>query len=154
MKGRLGKIKIGMTIREAQSKFKGLTKKVTRVYEYGYDGEEPCYSYYLHDTLVFALIPKYNTDTVMVIVAAHQNLRTTNGLNPNTSVKDLLAKYPNLEVEQNMENGWEYIVDKEIEWGFEFITDEKTQIGEYPLPGKPSKPKRLTTKANWIIISD
>lgn len=103
---------------------------------------------------MFALLPKYNTDTVLVIVAAHKNLRTTNGLNPNSSVQELLGKYPNLKVVQNMENGWEYIVDEQIEWGFEFVTDEKTQIGEYQHAGEPSKPKRLTTKANWIVISN
>lgn len=154
MKGQLGEIKIGMTIREAQSKFKGLTKKMTPVYNYGYDGEEPCYSYYLHDTLVLALIPKYNTDTVSCIVATHKNLQTTNGLNPNSTVNDLLGKYPNLEVGQNMENGWESISDKENNWSFDFVTDEKNQIAEYPVPGKPAKPKRLTAKSDWIMIYD
>ena len=154
MKGQLGEIKIGMTIKEAESKLAGLTRKKTPVYRYGFDGEEPCFSYYLQDTLVLALIPKYNTDSLLCIVAAHKNLRTTNGLNPKSTVIELLEKYPNLEVGQNMENGWEYIYDTENKWSFDFATDEKNQIAEYPIPGKPSKPKRLTAKSDWVMIYD
>ena len=152
MKGQLGGIKIGMTIKEAEREFTGLSKKETPVYYYGFDGEEPCFSYYLADSLVLALIPKYNTDTVHFIVAGHKNLNTTSGLNPNSTVKDLLDRNPNLTVNQNLENGLEYIIDVENGWSFEFETDDKNQIGEYSIAGEPSKPKRLTVKSNRIMI--
>jgi hypothetical protein len=49
-------------------------------------------------------------------------------------------------------NSWEFFQDKKNDWDFIFMTDEKTQIGVYNELEVPSKPKRLTTKADWITI--
>lgn len=151
-KGQLGKIKIGMTIEEAEKQFTGLTKKVDEATSFGFGGGSPAYLYYLGDELVFGLIPELETDTLLFIVAIHKNLQTTNGLNPKSSVSNLLEKYPNLTVQEDLMNDWEYFQDKKNNWDFIFMTDEDTQIGEYPELNAISKPKRLTTKADWLTI--
>jgi len=148
----LGEIKIGMTIKDVEKKLTGLNKKEVPVYQFGFDGEEPVPSYYFRDTLVLALIPKYNSDTLRFIIAAHKNFRTANGLSTKSSVKDLVEKYPDLKVNMNMMNGWEYISDDENNYDFAFVSDEKNEIGEYPRAGEPSKPKRLTRVSDWIMI--
>lgn len=152
LKGQLGEIKIGMTITEAETQFIGLTKKVDEATNFGFGGGSPAYLYYSGDELIFGLIPKLETDTLLFIIAAHKKLQTTNGLNPNSTVKELLKKYPDLTVHQDLMNSWEFFQDQTNNWDFVFMTDEKTQIGEYPELEVPSKPKRLTTKTEWITI--
>lgn len=152
MNGQLGPIKIGMTVQEAENQFDGLTKKEDEAVNFGFGGGSPAYLYYSGDEIVFGLIPSLGTDTLLFIIAAHKNLETTNGLNPNSTVKDLLEKYPDLMVNQDLMNGWEYFKDTANGWDFVFMTDEKTQIGEYPELEVPSIPKRLTTKTDWITI--
>ncbi|HEY0669532.1 MAG TPA: hypothetical protein VGD22_15220 [Sphingobacteriaceae bacterium] len=152
LKGQLGSIKIGMTLKEAEQQFTGLTKKVDEATNFGFDGGSPAYLYYSGDELIFGLIPKLETDTLLFIVAVHKKLQTTNGLNPNSTVSDLIQNYPDLTVEQDLMNSGEFYQDEINGWDFVFITDEKTQIGEYAELEVPSKPKRLTTKTDWITI--
>lgn len=151
-KGRLGKIQIGMTIQEAEQQFKGLTKKFDEAVNFGYGGGGPAYVYYLQDELVFSLIPKLDTDTLLVIVAVHKALRTTNGLNPNSTVGQLMKCYPKLTVQQDLMNGGEFIQDEANNWDFIFLTDKNNQIGEYAEVETPSKPIRIDIKVDWIII--
>jgi len=150
--GQLGKIKIGMTIAEAEMQFSGLTKKVDEAINFGFGGGSPAYLYYWADELVFGLIPKLETDTLLFIVAANKNLQTTNGLNPKSTVKEILKEYPKLTVQQDLMNDFEFFQDETNRWDFIFKTSETTKIGEYPKSEFPSKPKRLTTKADWITI--
>jgi hypothetical protein len=152
LKGQLGEIKIGMTIAEAEMQFSGLTKKTDEATNFGFGGGSPAYLYYSGDELLFGLIPKLETDTLLFIIAAHKNLQTTNGLNPNSTVEELLKKYPDLTVQQDLMNSWEFFQDLNNGWDYIFMTDEKTEIGEYPELEVPSKPKRLTTKTDWITI--
>jgi hypothetical protein len=152
LKGQLGQIKIGMTINEAEKQFSGLTKKTDEATNFGFGGGSPAYLYYSGDELLFGLIPKLETDTLLFIIAAHKNLQTTNGLNPNSTVEELLKKYPDLTVQQDLMNSWEFFQDSKNGWDFIFMTDEQTEIGEYPELEVPSKPKRLTTKTDWITI--
>lgn len=152
LKGKLGDIKIGMTITEAEMQFSGLTRKTDEATNFGFGGGSPAYLYYSGGELLFGLIPKLETDTLLFIIAAHKNLQTTSGLNPNSTVEELLKKYPDLTVQQDLMNGWEFYQDQTNEWDFIFMTDEKTEIGEYPELEVPSKPKRLTTKTDWITI--
>jgi hypothetical protein len=152
LNGQLGNIKLGMTIPEAEKQFSGLSKKVDYATNFGFDGGSPAFLYYSGDELIFGLIPKLDTDTLLYIIAAHKKLQTTNGLNPNSSIGELIQKYPNLTVEQDLMNGWEIFEDTINRWQFVFMTDEKTQIGEYPELEVPSKPKRITTKTDWITI--
>ena len=152
LKGQLGAIKIGMTIAEAEMQFSGLTKKTDEATNFGFGGGSPAYLYYSGDELIFGLIPKLDTDTLLFIIAANKKLQTTNGLNPKATVSELIQKYPDLTVEQDLMNSWEFYQDETNGWDFIFMTDEKTQIGEYPELEVPSKPKRLTTKTDWITI--
>lgn len=151
-KGQLGEIKIGMTITEAEMQFTGLTKKTDEATNFGFGGGSPAYLYYSGDELIFGLIPKLETETLLFIIAAHKKLQTTNGLNPNSTVNELIQKYPDLTVQQDLMNSWEFFQDQTNKWDFIFMTDEKTEIGEYPELEVPSKPKRLTTKTDWITI--
>lgn len=154
--GQLGNIKIGMTIEEAENKFEGLTMKIDIAENFGFGGGSPAYLYYKAEDLIFALIPKLENDTLLFIIAIHKDLHTTNGLNPNSTIKDLISIYPDMTVNWDIMNHWEYIVDEKNNWNFIFWTDENSQVGEYPEPKfervVPSKPKRLTTKADWIVI--
>lgn len=152
LKGQLGEIKIGMTITEAEMKFSGLTRKTDEATNFGFGGGSPAYLYYSGDELLFGLIPKLETDTLLFIIAAHKNFQTANGLNPNSTVEELLKKYPDLTVQQDLMNSWEFFQDLKNGWDFIFMTDEQTEIGEYPELEVPSKPKRLTTKTDWITI--
>jgi hypothetical protein len=152
LKSQLGEIKIGMTIQEAEKQFTRLTKKMDKATNFGFDGGSPAYLYYSGDELIFGLIPKLETDTLLFIIALHKKLQTTDGLNPNSTVGELLQKYPDLKVQQDLMNSWEFFQDEKNGWDFIFVTDEKTEIGEYPELEVPSKPKRLTAKTNWITI--
>ena len=152
LNGQLGEIKIGMTIKEAELQFTGLTKNTDEAVSFGFGGGSPAYLYYSGDELIFGLIPKLGTDTLLFIIAAHKSLQTTNGLNPNSTIGELVQKYPDLTVQQDLMNNREFYQDKNNGWDFIFMTDEKTQIGEYPELEIPSKPKRLMTEANWISI--
>lgn len=151
-KGGIGPIRIGMSIIEAEKHVNGLIKQVSQATVFGYGGGSPAYLYSLANDPVLVLIPKLDTDTTLFIIAVHKDLRTTNGLNPNSSVADLLREYPNLTINQDLMNSWEYASDTNNNWQFVFTTDEKQQVGEYPAVEVASKPKRLTVKANWITI--
>ena len=151
-KGQLGGIKIGMTIHEAEMECKYLMRNVDQATNFGFDGGSPAYSYYSGDEFVFGLIPKLNTDSILIIIAAHSLFQTENGLNPNASVSDLIKVYPDLQFEQDLMNGWEFCTDKKRGWEFVFLSDAKTRIGEYLDPEAHSNPKRFTTKSNWMVI--
>lgn len=151
-KGSLGPLHIGMTIEEAEKLFTGLIKGEDEAGNFGFDGGEKSYLYYLNKELVFVLIPKLETDTILSIVAIHNNLTTTNGLHPNASVQQIQALYPDMIVEHDLLNGWEIFHDATNQWQFVFITDENERIGDYPDLDAPSKPKRLQIQADWITI--
>lgn len=151
-KSRLGKIKTGMTISEAEQEFTGLSKKVDEATNFGFGGGSPAYLYYSGEEVVFGLIPKLDTDTLLFIIAAHRKLETTNGLNPNSTVGQLLQKYPDMTVYRDLMNDWEVFQDTKNGWDFVFMTDEKTQVGVYPDLESVVKPKRLTTRTDWITI--
>jgi hypothetical protein len=152
MKSQLGEIKIGMTIQEAETKFSGLSKKTDVATSFGFGGGSPAYLYYNHDEVIFGLIPKLDTDTLLFIIAAHKGLKTANRLGPGSSVNDIMAKHPRFLVFQDLMNGWEVIPDDENGWEFVFMTTEENQIGEYPELEAPSKPVRLTKSVDWVTI--
>jgi hypothetical protein len=150
-KGQLGEIKIGMTISEAEQKFKGLRKEVGQATSFGYGGGGPAYLYYDQENIAFVLIPTLKTDTILIIIAASPKLKTTNGLSPNSTVMEISKKYPGIKVNQDLMNGWEYISDTTNNWNFVFMTDETT-VGDYPELEVPSDLKNLDIKADWITI--
>lgn len=148
----LGKIKIGMSLAEAEQHLSGFRKEVSEAALFGFGGGSPAYLYYWEDEIVLGLIPKLDTDTLLYLVAAHPQLRTTNGLNPTSSVKELLQQYPDLMVTQDLMNEWEFFQDGKNGWDFIFMTDKETEIGEYKVFDEPAKPKRLNTQSDWITI--
>lgn len=150
--GQLGSIKIGMTINQAEMQFNGLRRKMDEAINFGFGGGSPAYLYYSGDELVFGLIPKLETDTILYIIAAHKEVKSTNGLNPKSTVEELLVKYPEMTIQQDLMNDWEVFQDPTNRWKFIFMTEKETEIGEYPKLEMPSKPKRLTTKADCIVI--
>ena len=148
----LGKIKIGMSLAEAEQHLSGFRKEVSEAVLFGFGGGSPAYLYYWKDEIVLGLIPKLDTDTLLYLVAAHPKLRTTNGLKPTSSVKELLQQYPDLMVTQDLMNEWEFFQDEKNGWDFIFMTDKETEIGEYQDLYQPAVPKRLNTKSDWITI--
>jgi hypothetical protein len=151
-KAQLGKIKIGMTITEAEMQFSGLYKKTDEAVNFGLGGGSHTYLYFSENELLFGLIPKLETDTLLFIIAAHKKLKTVNGLHPNSTVEELLKIYPEMRVQQDLMNSWEVFQEENNGWNFVFMTDEKTKIGEYSELKHTSKPLRLTTKTDWITI--
>src|SRR5690606_28712182 len=153
-KGQLGKIKIGMTLAEAERHLSGFRQEVSEASLFGCGGGSPAYLYYWKDEIVLGLIPKLDTDTLLFMIAAHPKLRTTNGLNPKSSINELLQQYPDLMVMQDLMNEWEFFQDKKNGWDFIFMTDRTTEVGEYIKDDIPAKPKRLNTKTDWITIRE
>ncbi len=151
-KGQLGNIKVGMRIREAEQQFSGLIKKEDYETDLGVGGGGVQYLYYSDNELMFALIPELDTDKIIFIIAAHKKMQTTNGLNPKSTVSELIQKYPNMKVAQDNVGGGEYYRDERNGWEFVFRTNENTLIGEYPEFDSFSKPIRLTAKSDWILI--
>lgn len=151
-KGQIGEIKVGMNIYDAEKKLNGLTKKEAEAYDFGFDGGGKAYIYLLENEPVLALVPKMDSEEILVIIALSKNLKTINGLNPKSKVKEVQQKYPNIEINQDLMMNWEEIYDENNDWIFVFMTDENNRVGDYKEIELPTKPKRTETKMNWITI--
>ena len=151
-KGQIGEIKVGMNIYDAEKKLNGLTKKEAEAYDFGFDGGGKAYIYLLENEPVLALVPKMDSEEILVIIALSKNLKTNNGLNPKSKVKEVQQKYPNIEINQDLMMNWEDIYDENNDWIFVFMTDENNRIGDYKEIEMPTKPKRTETKMDWITI--
>ena len=153
-KGKLGEIKIGMTISEAEKKFDRLRKENNTAGNFGYDGGGVAFVYFEKEKPVFAFIPKFENDTILAIIAMSEKLKTSNGLHPNSSVKEILKIYPDIQVNLDMLNGKEYIFEAKNQLTFYFSTDPENSIGDYDFEKYQfsSAPKRLNFKADWITI--
>lgn len=151
-KGRLGPIRIGMTIAEAEAEFDGLRKEVSEAILFGYGGGSPAYLYYDRDKVAFGLIPILGTDTVLLIIAADPQLTTTNGLHPTSTVREITAQYPGIQVNLDMLNDWEYFADTANRWEFVFMTGEGDAVGEFGEGEDSAPPLRMDIRADWITI--
>jgi len=151
-KGQLGKIKIGMKVAEAEKQFSGLEKKESEAINFGWDGGGSAYLYYNENDLIFGLIPKMNSDTILAIIAVSEKLKTSNNLNPKLSMRELQKAYPDKMIYFNLMNQWEYINDETNNWTFVFLTNEKNRIGKYLEVESVSKPLNLDEKVDWICI--
>lgn len=140
-----------MTISEAKQTFSGLRREIGQASRFGYGGGSPAYLYHDHDKVVFGLVPALNTDTVLLIIAVSPKLTTINGLTPHATVKEIAEKHPNIKVNQDLLNGWEYISDTINNWNFVFMTDEPT-VGNYPVLEVPSELKKMGIETDWILI--
>lgn len=151
-KGQVGAIKIGMTISDAEEFLSSLTKTEAEAYDFGFDGGGAAYIYSLKNENIIALIPKRDSDELLAIAAISKNLKTDNGLNPKSTVAEIQAKYPNIQVNQDVMMDWEFIQDKKSNLQFIFMTNEENQIGEYSESELPVNPKRTDIKADWIEV--
>ncbi|WP_343697219.1 hypothetical protein [Flavobacterium sp.] len=151
-KGKIGEIKIGMTIQDAEKLLTQLTKTKVEAYDFGFDGGGEAYLYSLGTEPVIALIPKMGSEEILAIAAVSKDLKTNNGLCPKSTVAEIQAKYPNIKVVQNLMMEWEYMEDEKNNQEFIFMTNENNKIGEYGELEVPVNPKRTNIKADWITI--
>lgn len=151
-KNQLGEIKIGMTISEAEMHFNGLEKKTVDPFCFGFDGGGLAYLYSVNSDPVFGLIPKRDNDTVLCIIAVHEKLRTTNGLNPTEFVRELLKEYPQMMIELDIMNMWNFFEDETNEWRFVFDQVQNEDIDYGTDLETPKKPTDLSMQSNWITI--
>lgn len=151
-KSQIGDIKIGMKISEAEEKLIHLTKEETEAYDFGYDGGGKAYIYSFKKEPIIALIPKRDSTEILAIIALNKNLKTNNGLNPNSTVKEIQKRYPEIQINQNIMMNWEFIYEEKDNLDFIFTTKENNQIGEYTELEAPANPIRTEIKMNWITI--
>jgi hypothetical protein len=148
----LGPITIGMTMANAEKEVSQLTKKECEAYDLGYDGGGKAYIYSWKNQPVLAFVPKRDSEEIIAIIALHKNLKTRNGLHPNSTVKEIQQKYPDITINQNLMMEWEYMFDEENNWDFVFMTNENNTIGIYKELEVPTKPVKTETAMNWITI--
>ena len=110
------------------------------------------YIYSLENEPILALVPKRDSEEILVIIALSKNLKTNNGLNPKSKVTEIQEKYPNIEINQDLMMSWEFMSEEKNNWDFVFMTEENNRIGEYKEIEVPTKPKRPDTKMDWITI--
>ena len=153
-KGSLGEIKIGQTISNAEKLFNGLTKKVEDAGNFGICGGGKIYTYQKDTNLIFALLPYYGTDTILNIIAIDKYLKTKNGLNANSTVKEIFKIYPKMKVGVSMATDEESFYDDENSWQFTFLTTEGNRVGSYIGNGEEENvtPSNLKIKCDYIII--
>jgi hypothetical protein len=151
-KGQVGPIKIGMTIADAEKQIPQLSKKVTNAWDYGFDGGGKAYLYSLNNEPVLALVPAFNSQKIISIIALSEQLKTNSGISPKTTVAEILKKYPNAVIYQSAMMNWEYIDIENNHWYFVFQTDENHLIGKYQENNVPSQPIRKDIKMDWIEV--
>jgi len=153
-KGRLGKIKLGTTIQSNTSGIHQMDVKQVPGYTFGYDGGGMAYLYSFKGEPVFALLPAFETDSIIAIVAIHEKLKGPKGIHPKMSVKQLQKHYPGSAILFNLMMEWEEMIDAKNNFSFVFMTENADRIGNYTLPGKTaSVPLRnLDCKSEWITI--
>lgn len=151
-KGGLGEIRVGMTIGDAEKYLEDLSRKECDAYSFGFDGGGLAYLYLLDDEPIVALVPARETDTILVIVATSPELSTTNGLNPNSKISELMEEYPNMNTYRDIMMSWEFAVDSINNWVYVFMTDPENEVGEYEELESPGTPIRLDEKTSWITI--
>lgn len=141
-----------MNIKEAEKLIANLTKSETEAYDFGFDGGGNASIYSLGNEPILALVPKRDSKEILAIIAISQTLKTNNGLNPISSVKEIIEKYPTMKIDHNLMMNWESMFDYVNNWKFVFNTDENKRIGEYKENDVQSKPKAVDTKMDWIAI--
>lgn len=151
-KGRLGEIKVGTKIASLQGTLNQFEVQQIEAYDFGFDGGGEAFLYSYQNEPVFALIPAYETDSIIAIIGLHQKLQTSSGIHVNMSVKEIMKVYPHCKVDLNFMTDWEEIYDRQNDFLFVFVTDEKNRIGKYTEIGKLSKPLNLHPTLSWITL--
>ncbi len=151
-KHRVGGIRVGMTLSQADKLIKGLDKQEEEALSFGYDGGGNAISYYLDEELVFAFIPKLETDTILCIIAAHPDLKTISGLTASATVGEISKKYTAVYIHFDEMSESEVYYDVANEWDFVFLTEEDERLGEYKEIDKPYKAVRFNIPCDWIVV--
>ncbi len=153
-KGRLGKIKLGTTIQSNTSVIHQMTVKQTPAYMFGFDGGGMAYLYSYKNEPVFALIPAYETDSIIAIAAIHEKLTNSKVIHPKMTVAEIKKIYTNTKIGLNLMMDWEEIEVERGDFTFVFMTESPTRIGIYSdLEESESVPMNyLKTKSDWITI--
>ncbi|MDX6189269.1 hypothetical protein SGQ83_07925 [Flavobacterium sp. Fl-318] len=151
-KGKVGEIKIGMNLNDAENSLREMNRKKVEAYDFGYDGGGNAFIYSIKSEAIIALIPNRDTTKIIAIIAISNKLKTDNGLNPKSNIIDILKRYPKMEVSQDLMTENEYMYDENKKWSFIFLTDESNRIGEYKDIDESAKPKRLEAKMDYIEI--
>lgn len=152
-KGKLGSVKLGMSMSQADALLTDFTKEEADAYDYGFDGGGTSYVYSYNGKKVLALIADRNKGMLICIVAIDKNLTTSKGLHPGMTAQDLFPLYPNVKVHFNAMMQWENITDDVNGYTIVFTTGDKNRVGVYKNAETPSLPKRLDIKSNWITIA-
>ncbi len=151
-KHRVGNIRVGMTLSQADKLIKGLSKDEEEALSFGFDGGGKAKTYLLDDELVFALIPKPGTDTILCIVAAHPDLKTINGLTASATVGEISKKYTSVYIHFDEMSETEMFFDVANDWDFIFLTEEGERLGKYTAIDKPYKALYFDIPCDWIVV--
>lgn len=151
-KGQIGKVKIGMNLNQANMFLRGMTKKEIEAYDFGYGGGGKAYLYSICNEPILALIPNFQTGKIIAIIAISKDLKTDNGLTPNSTIKDVLRVYPKMKIAQDEMTNDELMFETVNNWSFVFKTNQNNKIGEYSDMEMYSVPKRLDAKMDYMEI--
>lgn len=151
-KGQIGEIKLGLKISSLMNTLSNFTSKQLEAHDFGFDGGGNAFLYSYKNEPVFALVPAYETDSIIAIIGLHKNLLFKSGVQVGMSVKEILKFYPNCEVDLNLMTDWEEIYDDKNDFILVFKTDEENRIGKYIEIDESSKPVNLKPKMTWITI--
>jgi hypothetical protein len=151
-KGKIGEIKLGMKISSIQNTLSKFSMKELEAYDFGFDGGGKAMMYVYNEEPIFALVPAYETDSIIAIIGLHKNLIFDSEVHVGMTVKEILKYYPNSKVELNLMTGWEEIYDEKNDFVLVFKTDENNQIGKYEVIDESSKPINLKPTLTWITI--
>ncbi|WP_207435643.1 hypothetical protein [Sabulibacter ruber] len=151
-KGRIGAIKVGQNISDFESELTSLTKEVIESYDVGFDGGGEVYLYQYNKEPILAIVPFYDTDSIIALVGFHKELKTSSGIHPKMTANELSKKYPQALYYLDLMNGGELLEDTEKGWIFVFNTNEKNQIGVYKEIEDGSKVRNGNVQMDWITI--
>ena len=151
-KHHLGRIYVGDDIKDVDSIIHNLTKQEIEAWELGFDGGGVAYLYLFEDEPVFGLIPAYETDSIIGIVALHTKLKSKNGIHPGMTAGNLSSYYPNELFYEDLLTGREALFDSLNSLIFVFETDSTNRIGMYPEIEVGSTLINPDPEIDWVLI--
>tara|TARA_B100000508_G_scaffold138562_1_gene134931 strand:- start:1578 stop:2153 length:576 start_codon:yes stop_codon:yes gene_type:complete len=156
-KGRLGEIRIGQPIDNAENYLQEFRRELDEAWLFGYGGGGSIYLYYDNEKPILGLIPKRGTDTVKAIIVISEKFKNDKGLSTSLTFEDLKQLYPETEINLNEKYGWEWSVYKDEYFHVVFMTNEDNRIGQYTfdkygIPTKKEELNNIKKPIDWIAI--
>lgn len=150
----IGPIQLGMDVPAAEIYLKHLKKVETEAWFFGYDGGGSAYMYTLDGVPYLVLIPAYESDSIIAIVALHQSIATPKGIRPGMTVEALLKIIPYKKVDYNPMSEWEEIYDLKNGWVFVLENRSSQNAGKYNYEKGlfTSRIYHTHLKILWILI--